>query len=70
MGIQFYVGMALSINDECAGKITRVASDKIYIESKVFTGWALKSEIADAIRAWAKAEQCPDMLPQSPSSVS
>ena len=69
MGIQFYVGMTLDINDECVGTVKQVAGDRIYIESDCFNGWATMAEISEAIQAMAKSEQCPNTLPQLPSSA-
>lgn len=49
MQTAFHVGMALNINDECVGTITKMTDAQIYIKSDCFTGWANKSEIAEAI---------------------
>lgn len=43
------VGITININGECIGIITKEEHDRIYIESKCFTGWATKCEIRKAI---------------------
>ncbi|RDJ35284.1 MAG: hypothetical protein DWQ19_10745 [Crenarchaeota archaeon] len=61
--IEFYVGMELDINEECTGVVEQVTSDRIFIRSKAFTGWATKAEITEAMEAWARSEQCPGKQP-------
>jgi hypothetical protein len=67
MPIEFHVGMALDINEECLGTITQVTDDRICIESEAFTGWATKAEISEAIESLTTAEQSLDTLPQRPA---
>ena len=49
LGYALVVGATLDINEECVGVIVEETSEQIKIESKVFTGWATKAEIIEAI---------------------
>lgn len=49
MSIKFKIGTKININDECIGSVTRITDTHIFIKSDVFTGWATKKEITDAI---------------------
>jgi len=46
----FQVGVQLNINDEGLGVIAKSTDAEVFIISDVFTGWATKAELADAIQ--------------------
>lgn len=45
------VGTQLNIDDVCIGVVVEASGDRIFIKSDVFTGWAWKDEIREAMRS-------------------
>lgn len=45
------VGTQLNIDDVCVGVVVQDSGDRILINSDVFTGWAWKDEIREAMRS-------------------